>query len=1502
MIRKNLIITILLPILLLLISDGGQAQMIKEFHRNKNDYFIDITTVLQYSSNRSYVKKGEDLLESFSAYWESGYFKPQHREKIYDVSNIMLTKTMRSYPHYYQFISSLVLCVENGMDAQSLDNWLTELDTLGKRRSITALPEFLEYSHNLFENKMLYESRSRAWYFRNGDFTIERDSIMYLAFMETDLICSTNKDSMEIIKTRGKYYVQHEIWDGERGKISWRRAGYHEDTVYVELRYYDIDLKRLSFNADSATFYNKKFFNFPVVGYFTEKVLSSPPGKRASYPRFDSYTYEHVIDAFYENVNCIGGLGMQGRKLVCKGDGQDTYAKFIFEKGGEYFAVVRSSLFEVEDDEIVGAPASFSIYFENDSIYHPGLQMRYDHKTHLLSLIRLNRGTAQSPFFNAFHNVNMYAEALYWVMNSEEISFEVIRGLSPESRAGFESDRYYSAFEYYKLQGIDETNPLNLIKNYAKTYGSKTVKVGALAEYINKPIEQAVAMLLLLESKGFVVYNSDKREAMIKQRLYDYLLAHTGDSDYDVFHFDSHTRHQNNAEVELATFDMLIKGVPEIFLSDSQRVYIYPTGQQIVMQKNKNFNFSGKVRAGLFEFYAKDCSFEYEAFKINLPQIDSMSFFVRVPDPNARGRKEKLVRIRAVVENMNGYILIDDPDNKSGLKTYPQYPIFTSLDNSFVYYDKARGIEGIYKREDVYYELDPFTIDSLDNFAVSSLRFKGYLSTGGILPNLEDELVVQSDYSLGVNSFTDPEGLPLYEGKARFYDTIRMDNAGLHGAGQMNYLTSVTHSSSMHFYPDSVISTTRTFKINKLFSDVEFADVDAGVMDQIWFPDSNLMVVNMLKDPFTMYDKTSKMRGSLFLRPSGLTGTGDFTFERAVIESEDFTFGHHSMGANKSDFRLYADTTFTELAFLTDDYRTDLDFDQRQGKFISSGVSSLVDMPFNQYICYMDEIYWDMDAQMMRLQNNIVEDNPAINDLSKAELINLNLQGSDFISTHPQQDSLRFFSTKANYDLQTNVIYAEDVKIIRVADAGIFPGDGTLTIQKDAKIETLQFAEIITDTATKYHHVYDANVDIYTRHKYAASGTIDYLDVYDEKQPIELAAISVDSAGRSYATGGLEETAGFNLSPWFSYAGEVRMESRNEFLNFDGSYTIEQNCFPSYSYRIKMDTLIDPNNILIPVPDTIRGLEDEIMLASLMYSPDLEKFYPAFFTRPEFEEDLSVVSARGYLSYDKGNETFRISDTTYNPENPYLALHGGNCFLEGVGPINLDMMLPHVTFDMYGQAGHYIISDSTLLDIVVGFDFYFEPNILRKISRNLNAANLSGVEGFAPKFRNFMKQRISENDADKIVSDLSTFGTTKRLPVDLIHSFLFSKIKLGWSKSSSSFVSMGEIEVFSIGEELVNKLVPAYVEIIRKPTGFGEIYLYFEIPGGHWYYFSYRNNVLQTISSDEGYNADILSMKDDKRMNYTKDEPFPFEYIISSKRKMVDFKRRIEEIYGLNPQ
>ena len=45
-----------------------------------------------------------------------------------------------------------------------------------------------------------------------------------------------------------------------------------------------------------------------------------------------------------------------------------------------------------------------------------------------------------------------------------------------------------------------------------------------------------------------------------------------------------------------------------------------------------------------------------------------------------------------------------------------EFPIIRSYDNSKVYYDDEEIFSGVYNRENFYFEVDPFQIDSLDTY------------------------------------------------------------------------------------------------------------------------------------------------------------------------------------------------------------------------------------------------------------------------------------------------------------------------------------------------------------------------------------------------------------------------------------------------------------------------------------------------------------------------------------------------------------------------------------------------------------------------------------------------------------------------------------------------------------------------------------------------------------------------------------------------------------------
>ena len=75
-------------------------------------------------------------------------------------------------------------------------------------------------------------------------------------------------------------------WIGKTGKVTWKRAGFNEDTVFAILNNYYISLKFYKYTADSVAFYYKNFFSKPLLGRLSEKVRADVKEENASLSTF----------------------------------------------------------------------------------------------------------------------------------------------------------------------------------------------------------------------------------------------------------------------------------------------------------------------------------------------------------------------------------------------------------------------------------------------------------------------------------------------------------------------------------------------------------------------------------------------------------------------------------------------------------------------------------------------------------------------------------------------------------------------------------------------------------------------------------------------------------------------------------------------------------------------------------------------------------------------------------------------------------------------------------------------------------------------------------------------------------------------------------------------------------------------------------------------------------------------------------------------------------------
>lgn len=1476
---------------LLLLGSSLKSQPIKSFSEDPLTFSGEIQQFFANITSPTTGMKVREMMDEFIGAWSTPAYSDKERSLVIGGANALLQRRLSNYPDFYHYLITVHQLKTRG-NRGALEIWIQDMYPVATNGSLKQIKDYLEQFTLLTRDRILYQSSSFQWYVNDTLLHFEYDTALALVYKKVDLICASKKDTSRIYDTRGRFYPNSEFWYGQKGRVTWERLGVDEDTIYADLSNYAANLRSSEYHADSVRFINKKYFQEPLFGQLDERVLSSPPGPGSSFPKFSSYLKNYEIRNLFKNMDYVGGFSVEGTKVIGSGE-INANASITISRNGQIRAQIRSNAIQIEGNQVSANPAALSIYTDGDSIYHPGLQMKYFDEKRQLIMLRPESGISQSPFFDGYHEIDMYSGSLYWNLDQDFIEFQSVPSINPVSTNEFISNNFFSKYEFYKIQGIDETNPLYIIRDYSRKFGTNELTPNSLAQFMDKSAEQIKAMLIKLSIQGFLYYDLVNDKAIIQDRLDQYIEANAGKRDYDVIKIKSEVKNTSNATLDLVNYDLLLKGVEQVFLSDSQQVYIYPDRQEIVMKEGLDFVFSGRVEAGLFDFYAHECSFEYDSFRLNLPTIDSLSFQVKSFQKTERGDRP-LRKVGSVIENLSGRLLIDFPANKSGLASFPLFPVFISEQESFVYYDH----DTLYHREQFAYHIHPFTLDSLDNFTTDNLQFDGYLVSAGIFPDIKQPLKVQQDYSLGFVNRTPEDGYPAYGGKGKFYEEVRLSNAGLRGSGMLEFLTSVTLSDDFLFYPETMITDlAEEFKIAPQVARVEYPVVEADTVFQQWFPFQDTMHIATIENPFRLYEDQALLTGDLYYSSKGLFGRGNANFESVELASESFKFKHHTVDADTLDFRLLTKGT-RDLAVSAEKYRTHIDLETRTVEFRTNRKGSTVSFPYNNFECYMDNVDWYMDRGEMRLYNDLGERFKGIDSMTREQLLKLDLSGSDLLATNPAMDSLSFFSVTARYDLNNYIIDAEDVKLIRVADAAIFPDNGDVRILKGGQIELLNNAAIIADTASRYHTVERAEVNVVSRKNYKAKGIYQYSGIDRQLQEFELNEIVVDSIGRSTGKGFITENTSFSLDPHFGFKGNVGFIANRRDLFFEGGFQTREDCFEGIDRQwVYFKSWVDLFDVQIPLSDTLVNLDGGKLDLGIFISDYEDEIYACWFRPRILSWDTDLAGSRGLLSFDSLSSSYLVATQPAEEGKPgsFLRLDTRKCLLETNGTTNLGLNLNYVDVASYGHLEYLAIPDSALMNLSMTFDFFFSDPALNMIADSLMKTDLPGVNITSPGYQEFLEVIMGKSKAAEMNNEIGLYGNIRRIPEELVHTLVLTDVNLYWNTETNSYVSRGPIGIIGVGRNVINRYVNGNLEIIRRRAG-DVISLYLELSPQQWYFFDYRNGIMQTIGSDMTYNSRIESLKPEKRMQTLQGVEETYEFVVSSRRKLIDFLRRMESM------
>ena len=1546
--KRNIFVTVLLLFLGL-----GCACAQDFFPTEKDAFYTQLATYLGSSTSKQDREEAAVIMQGFQGVWESYYSNAEANTIIQLCERLHSKSGSKAYANIFHFVEVLQRIPTANLSHKDVNNWIVYTDAK-VQKSMNGVDKYLVSCRDLFVDKVLSAKGNSKWLLRDALWGFPSSEHFELTIDGT-LVLASQKDESVLKDTKGVYYQEDNRWEGIGGRADWSRFGVPTEKVFVTLPdFYVLDLNRSEYAIDSVVFHERQHFDQDILCRYEDKVLVNAPNEKTMFPRVRSYRSDYEITDLMRNIDFEGGIGMMGNQVDVFG-GVNNKAVFHFRQGGREVIRMEAPRFVMSmDEQLVSDHVAMRLYLidsvgtEMDSLYHNDLGFHYDNKTRKLMVYRSEKDFGDGPFHDYFHGLDIFLEAMYWDIDDNQVDFRRMEGVNPTSEGDVVSVNYFRHDDFKRLQGLDGAHPMIRIEKFLKGFDNvdRQVRfaVGDLATYLGYPIEQVISLMLKLQAEGYVEYESDTKWATALPRFFDVLDSYREVIDYDVIKLHTLTKNrQPNVRLDLYTNDLLVYGITSqidgfegsaISLSDRKRVVIVPDFGRVVFKKKQNFEFSGGILAGMFEFFTKDSQFNYQDFTIKMNKIDSLRFYARYDN--------HVIPVDGTLEKLQGRLEIDHGDNKSSRYETPEYPIFHSEAEGFKFYRKINGgvfnpgsVDSVMTADDLegkfYYSLYPFVVDSLNDLSMKKVRFEGELVSGGIMPDIVQPLVVMDDYSLGfVHQIGENEtaSYPVYGDLGRYHNKVFLSSSGFFGEGTLDYQTAVFNSDQFVFYLDSVTAITNQFNMGPREDGTGFPVASADALRLKWDILKPELTTETIGKPICMYGDTY-FSGKTILTPDGYAADGKLRFGLTEFDSDHFALDARTFVADSANFLLYSADT-ANIAFTATNYRANVDFDAQKVQYDYLNQNSNLDFPMNQYICSLKEAEWDMATNSLHLHNPVESFGEYASATTREELLAIHNNASKFISLVPEQDSLQFYSMSADYDMTNYVIHAHDVKIIRVADAAVFPYMHDIDINADSKLEPVN-GDLLADTLNGFHLYKNAVVNIHSRNYYNAQGVWDYVNAEGSSTPIQMDTIvPLDGITHGYAH--IADTSEFKLNTQFGFQGRLTLKATDEFGYYDGHFALlafeepvivkvpdpaeeltdttnmeehlilddfnpmagleerMQDSIAALNHWFVSSTTIDPASIRIPVDiDRIRE-EDSRMTNGLYYELAIDGgYFGSFLTPKEGRKELDdTAPANGMLWFDADSLRFVVTDETQY--DSYVDLNSRGV-VSGEGSFDLGLDTPLAKFVVHGKYTQYPNDSLTLEGLNVFNVPVFDDKSLEAMAEvfaNIDGASIDLTE---TQYLHYYRSENDEEKTEERQKAIELEGYPQMESSDFYaNTIVIPDLKMVWNEKLHAFVSVGKIGLGNFGNHIVNKYVDGCVVFDRR---LGNITYFFQ------------NDMFQTYinynSGDGQFQvhctfSDINQRLSDTKEKYrtrTKDDK-RFQYVAVPYESMLDFLNRLK--------
>lgn len=1458
--------------------------------QSANEFSTDPAIFLKQAIQLLADTKRDDCQQTAGALQDAWpQFSPSQQADLITLAAAMKERKMLVTPYFQKFFAAAAAFKLSKQQDDLFDAWqevTTTVISSQRQGNYKKYEQYLDFSIALFSRHALYISEGRTWKFDSDLFEllIVNDNPV-LKIEDCTIIGITSKDSLRIEGTEGSYFPMENKWQGTKGRADWTRVGFGTDEVYVSFKNYSIDCRQSDYTADSARLFYEAYDKKNITGKFSDRLLSFTDPETTTYPRFESYRKDLLFDNIAPHVKLYGGVSLQGAKLNANGTTDQQAMIKIFRYDKLLGVVAKSVNFQInKDKEINSSQAEVKLLLGKDSLMHGGLTLRYNSEKREIYLFRGKNGIEKSPFYDYYHQLEISPDVVFWDMNEPTLYLRNI-SQSGQSEVVLESFDYYSAGKMEKFQNIADYNIIEKLRSIVESTGEKQFTTEDLAKKLGPrySAQTIKGILYKLVEDGFVDYDDQKELVTVRYKTFHYIDAKKNKTDYDNIRIDSKTD-SVNAEIDMRSMNMQLRGVNDIALSDSNFVVVFPRGKQVAVKQNRDMDFSGMMFAGRLDMSGDGFSFDYDDFKIELSTVDSVLINIPTGKLDETG-KPAVGPIRSIIEKVTGNLQIDSKNNRSGRARNKQYPILTTTQPSYVYYDQPRTLGGVYDRSKFYFQLEPFEFDSLNKLRTLSVAFNGKLVSGGIFPEMNDRISIQQDLSLGFKA--KKTDIALYGGKGTFSNQLSLDNTGLRGKGTFRFLPSVSTAKEIIFYPDSLNAMADSFIIKStLLNGVEYPNV-TGVKDYIhWIPYNDSMVVKMDSIPFKIFDNQTTLRGAMVLQSTGLSGSGNVDWSDATLSAADIDFGRNKMKADSADFYIKS-LDPKKFALKTSDVSAAIDFDKRLGTFKSNTDDISTLFPYNEYRTSINQFRWEMDKKRM----TFVAPEGSV---------------ADFTSVKADQDSLSFNGSTATYDMQNFILKINKVPYIPVADAYVYPDSGKVVIEAEARMRTLNRAKIVMDTIDEYHRFDSVSANIYGKNSLKATGIYSYMNKTGKGQKIWMDDIGVfnDSTKTNfhvYAKGTIDSSQRFLLLPKIFYKGKVNIASNSEPVEFKGYARLDISNPKVKAEWFSIDNYMNKDSGYVKFTDP-ENESHKPMTAGMVFDADSSDLYTSFFNAKKSSRDKNLFVANGIVFYDEKTREFVAGDAdkilNESIRGNVLRYNDATGKVKAEGKMNLGLNYGMVDIASAGQVTTDVNKNNPVFRVALGIRFDLDKELMAMMSKSISQGNYDEPDAdyAADIFQKALPELIDPKKEKAFNDGFNATGNIVKSDA-LPYTLFLSDVELQWDKTSKAFYNSKPFSIAFVDDKSIARTVPGYIELGFKRSG---DYINLYIPAGDedfWYYFYYAAGNMQIVAGEQAFNEALVNINPDKRRSESKDGK-SYQYNPGSENKKNTFVNRMKFLAG----